>query len=199
MKENAASRAIAIRCAGGRRQVRRSAQGQTSRRGRHARRGPHARAGNRRIRQSPRPDRDARRPGSGPGAAPAGSGRRAGAGRPAPSTRPGPCPAASAVRAGAMRRGSGSRRRTATPGRSLRNPSAVAAADCACPPTSSTSTTGHPIRRAVSALLPKPLCPRVATPSKSPMDPSATQMSAPAAWAEMAFSRSRGPSPRCRG
>ena len=45
------------------------------------------------------------------------------------------------------------------------------------------------MRRAVSALLPNPLCPRVATPSKSPIDPSATQISAPAAWLAMAPSR----------
>ena len=68
-----------------------------------------------------------------------------------------------------------------TSGRIVANPSATAAADCACPETSSTKTTGQPIRAAASALAPVPASPGLATPSNKPIDPSAMISSAPAA------------------
>ena len=57
-------------------------------------------------------------------------------------------------------------------------PSAMAAADCAWPDTSSTSSTGQPKRAAISALAPvRPGSP--AMPSNRPMEPSAMTRSAP--------------------
>ena len=101
----------------------------------------------------------------------------------APSTR---MPAASMpARASASWRGLATRLSTtpasATSLRSVAKPSAVAAADCACPDMSSTSTTGQPARAAISALAPVPVSPDVATPSNNPIEPSASTRSAPSA------------------
>jgi len=70
---------------------------------------------------------------------------------------------------------------TRTPGRNRAMPCATAAAVCACPLASITRTTGQPIRCAKSALAPLPVAPGAATPSNSPIDPSARTRSAPSA------------------
>ena len=67
------------------------------------------------------------------------------------------------------------------PARYCCNPSATAPAVCACPPASITSTTGQSKCSARSALAPWPQAPALATPSCSPIAPSAMTISAPSA------------------
>ena len=84
-----------------------------------------------------------------------------------------------------------------TAGSCAAKPRTTAAADCDCPDTSSTSTTGKPKRAAISAVVPR--CPVVpATPSNKPMTPSMTRISAPSAVCAASASSSAAAWPSCR-
>ena len=83
-------------------------------------------------------------------------------------------PCGAGLRGGGCRPGSGSRRRHRTSVRKLAKPWTSAAADWACDFTSSTSTTGQPVRAARSAVEPVPS----AAPSNRPMTPSTISRSA---------------------